>query len=85
VITAAQFTVGQVPVVIANTAKKSHLILRQTTGSASVYLGPLGVTTATGFQVASSTDKVEFDVGPGEQLFAVADGPAKLYVLLVEL
>lgn len=50
------------------------------TGAADVFLGGAGVTTTTGFALASGAT-TDVPLGPGEQLFAVAAATGTVHVL----
>lgn len=47
------------------------LLLKNVTGTASVFLGPSGVTTANGFEWAVADGPLEIELEPGESLYGV--------------
>ena len=47
------------------------VLLKNVTGTASVYLGPSGVTTATGFEWAPADGPLTWELEPGESLYGI--------------
>ena len=45
--------------------------VKNLTGTASIYLGPSGVTTANGFEWAVADGMLEFELEPGESLYGI--------------
>lgn len=59
-----------------------RFLLKNATGTASVFLGPQGVTTATGFEWTTTAGPIEVEIEPGEKLYGiVAATPQTLHVL----
>lgn len=68
-------------VAIASSISGGRSIVVRHRGTNPVYLGPSGVTTATGFQL-NAGDAVQFDLSGGDSLFGiVASGSETLHVM----
>lgn len=59
-----------------------RFLLRNATGTASVFLGPAGVTAANGFEWAVADGPIEVELEPGEKLYGIVAAAAQtLHVL----
>ena len=67
--------IGTTPTLIvshtASTGAPANYLARNATGTATIYLGPAGVTTSTGFEWLSTDAPLSFALGVGEALYGV--------------
>ena len=78
-VSAARVTVGAAAVAL-NTASPSGMTLTITNGAQLISVGPAGVTTANGFDIAANAERtIELDAG--DVLFAVSAGSSDVQVL----
>lgn len=80
-ITAARVTVATTATLIYTAATGGSTVLIRNAGSASVFLGPSGVTTAVGFELLAG-DAVTLPVGPSDTVYGiVASGTVVVHTL----
>jgi hypothetical protein len=82
---ATHYAVGTAAImVVPRDDNPQHVVLHnhEHSNNHEIYLGPAGVTTATGLHLIH-TETMHLTVAPGDELYAVADGVARqLHVLI---
>lgn len=88
-VAAAQVTVGTAATQIVAAAAvasgyvdRRSCVVKNITGTAAIFLGPAGVTTATGLRWDTTDDPISMDLESGEELWGiVAATPQAVHVL----
>lgn len=84
-VTAAQVTVTTTAAALSATETDARsgeiLVVLNTDATNPVYLGPVGVTSGTGFKLPAGGSTPALHLGAGESLYAVSGGSVVVHVL----